>query len=318
MLLFESKDYNPYKNLALEEYLVERQASLNEPILFIWQNDKTVVIGRNQDFYSECNERFIRNSNITVARRKTGGGAVYHDLGNINFSFICLNNEYDRNQVMIVVKDSLIELGINAVINGRNDIEVNGYKVSGHAFLKNEINTLHHGTIMLNVDLEMMEKSLSNGKSKLIQKGIKSVKSRVANLIQFKDDLTAGKIIKSLINHFSLLYGRVKRQETPALNDYKSLLEFYNNPGWVFNEITSNDKKESFVFDWGKVSVSIFYKDDKISKITVESDSLFSEEISAFNNKCNESIDELQIFLKSSDFKGIQLDLAKSIIGLIS
>lgn len=183
MLYFETGSNDPCYNLAFEEYLLKNKTDGN--ILMLWQNANTVVVGLNQNTAEEINAPFIEEHGITVVRRTTGGGAVYHDLGNLNYSFI--TDLGDAANVSIEqfsrpVCTALASMGVKAEVGGRNDIMVEGKKVSGVAqrIYKNRI--LHHGTLLFESDPAMISGALNVDPSKFASKSSKSVQSRVGNI----------------------------------------------------------------------------------------------------------------------------------------
>ena len=183
----ESDQVNPYKNLAVEEYLL-LHCEDKECILYLWQNQNTVVIGRNQNAWKECKVTKLEEENGHLARRLSGGGAVYHDLGNLNFTFLVNKDEYSLEKQLQVIINAMGRLGLKAEKSGRNDILIDGKKFSGNAFYEQEKHCYHHGTIMVDVNKEILSRYLTVSKDKLKSKGVDSVKSRVTNLVE------AGKI----------------------------------------------------------------------------------------------------------------------------
>ena len=143
-----SPQYDPFLNRAVEQYLTERQEE-GVVTLYLWKNQQTVVIGYNQNPYAECNVQLLLDEGGHLMRRGTGGGAVYHDLGNINFSFIADKSLYDVRKQLSVIQDALLAYGLEAEISGRNDLTCQGRKFSGNAFGKGKKNDLHHGTILI-------------------------------------------------------------------------------------------------------------------------------------------------------------------------
>lgn len=169
---------DPYFNLAFDEYCLENIPS-EEPYFFLWRNRPAVIIGLNQNAYSEVNLDYLNSHGITLARRVTGGGAVYHDLQNMNYTII------GRNPSPQPMVDALRSLGVPAELTGRNDIFVEGRKVSGYARRVSHDQEIIHGTLMYDVDLDTLTHVLDTPGSKMQAKGIASVKSRVANLKEY-------------------------------------------------------------------------------------------------------------------------------------
>ncbi|MBR4740906.1 MAG: lipoate--protein ligase [Bacteroidales bacterium] len=170
---------DPYWNMAFDEFALEN-LQVNEPVFYLWQNAPSVIIGLNQSAYAEVNLPFIEEEGIILARRVTGGGAVYHDLGNLNYSIVGpLDTMGDAPYLMT---GALIQMGLNAERSGRNDIFVDGRKCSGYAKRLHKNRMMIHGTLMWDVDLETLTKALSVPGSKLEAAGVASVRSRVANL----------------------------------------------------------------------------------------------------------------------------------------
>ena len=184
MLFYNSKSTDPYYNLALEEYVFTRLPK-GEKIFMLWQNNNTIVIGKNQNTVQEINQQFVKKNGIVVARRITGGGAVYHDLGNLNFTFIEEHGEkqgIDFSVYAAPVIKALKSFGIEAELTGRNDLLIGGRKFSGNAqTIKNGV-VLHHGTLLFDSDLEFVKDALMVREDKIKSKGIASVRSRVTNI----------------------------------------------------------------------------------------------------------------------------------------
>ena len=172
---------DPYYNLAVEEYLF-RHAT--EDVFMLWQNEPCVVIGKNQNAYAEINMDVARRDGIAVVRRITGGGAVYHDDGNVNYTFIAAsgNASLDFSRFCAPIIDALCEVGVTAALSGRNDLTVDGKKISGNAQHSANGKTLHHGTLLFDSDLEKLSSVLHVDEEKLRAKSIRSVRSRVINL----------------------------------------------------------------------------------------------------------------------------------------
>ena len=168
-----TRDHNPYRNLAREEALLHLLNEASEDAtLFVWQNTKTVVIGRNQNAWLECDVSALGRDGVYLARRTTGGGAVYHDDGNLNFSFLLPRDQYDLNRQLGVIQSAVKSFGIDCAFSGRNDLVVGDQKFSGNAFRFTRHGALHHGTLMISVKPEMLSRYLRVSKEKLAARGV--------------------------------------------------------------------------------------------------------------------------------------------------
>ena len=199
LLVCRSRSFDPYENLALEEALLSRVGE-GELILYLWQNEGTVVIGRNQNPWKECRTALLAEEGGHLARRLSGGGAVFHDRGNLNFTFLMNEADYDLPRQLTVLERACRSLGIPAQRSGRNDLLAEGRKFSGNAFYKHNGKAYHHGTLMLDVDLERVSRYLSPSKAKLAAKGVDSVRSRVVNLREFVPELTIDRLADALVD----------------------------------------------------------------------------------------------------------------------
>lgn len=256
---------NPYKNLATEEFLVQYLAEQMQDdmvILYLWQNADCVVFGRNQNPSNECRLDLMEAFGVLPVRRKTGGGAVFHDLQNLNFSFIVPRRYYDRDRSMQIVVRALRSCGIEAEVNGRNDIVVGGCKVSGNAYLSKEGVCLHHGTLLIATDVGKMERLLTVDAEKYAGKGISSVRSRVRNLNEIMPSLTAGDYEDALRSSFLECYaGDSSAGFIPLVLDGKSigrvrqLEEEYASREWIFGHEIKGTWQQSRRFDWGNCTV---------------------------------------------------------------
>ena len=187
----------PYYNMAFDEYCLE-QLRIDEPVFYLWQNRPSVIMGANQEVHTEVNLSYLKENNITLARRVTGGGAVYHDLGNLNYTIVGRsdNLQQDYPEYTRYMLQALQQLGIPATLSGRNDILVEGRKVSGFAKRVCKERLMIHGTLMFDVDLEKLTKVLCPPATKLQSKGIASVRSRVANLREYLPEIPDIKTFK--------------------------------------------------------------------------------------------------------------------------
>lgn len=177
---------DPAFNLALEQYVFDALPR-HRNYFFLWQNDNAVIVGRHQNTMAEINEPFIREKRIRVVRRLSGGGAVYHDLGNLNFTFIQdaeSGLHLDLGMFCRPLAQAICSLGAHAVVNGRNDITIDGKKFSGNAQYVKNGRVMHHGTILFNSDLNTAAMALTPDPEKIISKGVKSVRSRMTTLTE--------------------------------------------------------------------------------------------------------------------------------------
>ena len=205
LLVCRAGGTDPYENLALEEALLNRVGE-GELILYLWQNERTVVIGKNQNPWKECRTALLAEEGGHLARRLSGGGAVFHDLGNLNFTFLMPAQDYDLPRQLTVIQRACRSLGIPAERSGRNDLLADGRKFSGNAFYKHNGKAYHHGTLMVDVDLDRVQRYLSPSKAKLAAKGVESVRSRVVNLREFVPTLTVEQLADALIAALAEVY----------------------------------------------------------------------------------------------------------------
>ncbi len=288
-----STGLDPWRNLSIEEYLV-RHLEEGVVTLYLWKNDKTVVIGKNQNPWRECNMPLLEDEDVKLARRMTGGGAVYHGLGNINFSFVMPKEDYDVKRQMEVILNMCKKLGIEGELSGRNDLTVDGKKkFSGNAFFYHGADvSLHHGTLLVNENMTNLGKYLTASKAKMRSKGVESVKSRVTNLGNFYDGLDTDMISQTCIESFKDAYGQVG-QEIPIDIDphwfrNEAITKLYKKNAsweWRLGKGTKFDILHEVRFPWGEVQLHFNVKDAIIKDIAIYSDALdqaFIEELPAY------------------------------------
>lgn len=265
---------NPHNNLALEDALLQSLPE-NQALLFLWQNKHTVVIGAGQNAWRECNTALLEQEHGTLARRSTGGGAVYHDLGNLNFSFIMPKEDYDVARQLRVVMDALRELGIQAEATGRNDISADGRKFSGNAFRLLKKSCLHHGTLMVDVDVPMLPRFLNVDPTKLMSKGVKSVPSRVVNLSELKD-VTVEDVRQAMIHAFMCEYGDAPVEETDGsgISLYENLLPKYESWDWNYGASPAGESNLLRRFDWGSLELHFAIRNGLLQGVQVYTDAM--------------------------------------------
>ena len=272
----ESSVNDPWYNLALEQTLSETIEE-GDVLFYLWQNERTVVIGRNQNAARECRGELLESEGGYLARRKTGGGAVYHDLGNLCFTFAASPELYDLERQMRVVMAACRHFGLEVVPSGRNDIITkDGFKFSGNAFSVNSRCKLQHGTIMVDVDRSMLERYLTPSKLKMSSKGISSVRSRVCNLKQLCPDITISELKKVLLAAFAKEYAKPKIL-TPEDMDQEKLKEYYDlysSWDWRYGKSPAGTVDFEHLFPWGEVSISLTVEGMHITGCKAYSDCL--------------------------------------------
>lgn len=208
---------DPYYNMAFDEFCLE-SLPIDEPVFFLWQNRPSVIVGYNQEVNTEVNLQYLKENDITLARRVTGGGAVYHDFGNLNYTIVGRSEDLERDypEYASLMMKALQAMGIPATLSGRNDILVDGKKVSGFAKRVCKNRLMVHGTLMFQVDVNVLTKVLNPSASKLQSKGIASVRSRVANLCDYLPEITDIQIFK---NHLEAILSRNYEDKEYLLSD---------------------------------------------------------------------------------------------------
>lgn len=320
MLYIKNECNDPYFNLALEEYLFSLDDKKN--YMLLWQNEPTIVVGKYQNTAEEINSEYVREKGIHVVRRITGGGAVYHDLGNLNYTFISKGTEkkeFDFKKFTLPIVKALARLGIEAELSGRNDITIDQKKFSGNAQYVKHGKVLHHGTLLFNSRMEELAKALKVSEDKFQSKGIKSVRSRVTNISDYlSGDITVLEFRELLLKYLldgneELLEGSLSEAD---LNEIDSLMKNkYLSWEWNYGFSPDFNVKQGKRFEGGKVEVLINVKQGIIQGIKFYGDFFGSEspeEIEAALTGKRYREDEIRAVLaqlKISDyFKGITMD----------
>ena len=274
--LLESPYVNPWQNLAIEAALADRIGA-DDICLYLWQNDKSVIIGKGQNALRECRGSLLENEGGFLARRSTGGGAVYQDPGNLCFTFAASHRVYDLPRQMKTVMAACGAFGIRVRLSGRNDILTEeGCKFSGNAFSIQKNCRIQHGTLMVDVDRDAMQRYLTPSPLKLKAKGIASVKSRVCNLRELCPELTTEKLGEALKTAFRLEYGpytELKPEDLPKekLKDYT---EKYASWDWRYGRSPGCELELETIFPWGEVQVHMHLEGLVIRECRVFSDCL--------------------------------------------
>lgn len=272
-VIITTKSTDPWKNLGVEEYLLN---TAKVPTLYLWQNDRTVVIGRHQNAWAECDVSALEAFGGKLARRLSGGGAVYHDLGNLNFTFIMPQSVYDRARQTRVLLNAVRAVGIDAEVSGRNDLTTDGRKFSGHAFCSRHDNAYHHGTLMVASDMERLSGFLTVDASKLASKAVSSVRSRVVNLRELAPDLTIASLAEAVAQAFTAEYGECDLMTTEELpeQEVEELHQKYASWEWRFGETPRFDASFKNRFSWGGLEVQLTLNGAVVESARVFSDAL--------------------------------------------
>ncbi len=271
-----NNSHDPYFNLALEEFAVKNWS--DNSYFILWQNQPAVIVGRNQNTIEEINQTYIEEQGIRVVRRMSGGGAVYHDRGNLNFTIVVNENNDFANFEKFTrpVIRALAKIGIQAENNGRNDITINGKKFSGNAQFKYKDRLLHHGTILFDSSLENMARALNPGQQKISSKGIKSVRSRVTNISEhlparvrveeFKEILTEEVLEGERDNHTYHLTDN----DLQAVNDLRD--NKYASWDWNYGKSPAYNIRKTGTFPWGNMDIRLEVKRGLISACRIFGD----------------------------------------------
>lgn len=246
---------DPTLNLAMEEYVLKNLPAEESYFLF-YINRPSIIVGKNQNTIEEVNQTYIDAHNIDVVRRISGGGAVYHDTGNLNFSFITDddgNSFHNFQKFTEPIVQALQSLGVNAELTGRNDIQVGQAKISGNTMVKVKNRMFSHGTLMLNSDLDEVQNALKVNPAKIKSKGIKSVRKRVANIQEFLNDPLEIEEFKKII--LKTIFGEAEVEE------YK-----LTDEDWENIEKLSNDKYRTWEWNYGRNPKYNFEREEKFEK----------------------------------------------------
>ncbi|TAE73490.1 MAG: lipoate--protein ligase [Bacteroidetes bacterium] len=282
---------NPQINLALEEYIV-RNFDADEDYLLFYINQPSVIIGKHQNTVEEINADYIKENNVIVIRRISGGGTVYHDFGNLNFSFL---TKYDSKKVNNFIQfvqpivDALHTLGVKAEMTGRNDIIAEGRKISGNAQFSTMKKMFSHGTLLFNSNIESVVNALNVSGDKITSKGIKSVRSRVANITEFLEkpmEMAEFRqfILKEIFkNQAEIPVYKLSKQQWDEVHQLSK--EKYQTWEWNYGRSPDFNIQRKNRFDFGQIDARIDVKEGKIENIKFFGDFLGYGELSTLENQ---------------------------------
>ncbi|MCO7261356.1 lipoate--protein ligase A [Dickeya zeae] len=281
--LLISDSVDPWFNLAVEESIF-RQMPPTQRVLFLWRNAETVVIGRAQNPWKECNTRRMEQDGIKLARRSSGGGAVFHDLGNTCFTFMAGKPGYDKSVSTGIILRALSVLGVAAQASGRNDLVIETAagvrKISGSAYRESIDRGFHHGTLLLDANLSRLADYLNPDKKKLQAKGIASVRSRVANLVELLPDIRHETVCNAVIQAFFDHYQAQCQPEIISPDAFPDLPRFaerfahQSSWEWNFGQAPEFSHTLDTRFDWGGVELHFDVERGVISRCQLFTDSL--------------------------------------------
>jgi len=269
-----AEGFDPYTNLALEKYLLD-SVSEDQCILYLWQNQNTVVIGKNQNAWAECRVANLEGDGGKLARRLSGGGAVFHDLGNLNFTFLVPDQLYDLDKQLAVIQRACLLAGIATEKSGRNDLLAQGKKFSGNAFYHAGGKAYHHGTILIDVDTQKLQKYLSPPKAKLEAKGVSSVRSRVINLKDLMPSLTCQQMKAYLIEAFAQVYALTPTMLCPpSPEQLAQTRQEYASWEYLFGKPLPFTTECQAHFPWGHIHLQLEIQSGIITGANVYSDAM--------------------------------------------
>ena len=277
--ILKSSVTNPWFNLATEDWIFNT-LNPDSHTLFLWRNRETVVIGRSQNPWVECKIDKMEADDVFLARRQSGGGAVFHDLGNTNFTFLSPKDDYDQAANFTIIINALKKLGIDADLSGRNDMQVGDKKISGSAFKHAADRSFHHGTLLVNADMQKLGDYLNPHPLKLKAKGIKSVRARVANLVEFNESINHEILSAAIIEAFCEYYGDtapVEELDEASLAQQPTLNKYYQQMAdwdWRFGKTPEFTHHVETRFDWGIIDCHLDVKQAVITEVVIFSDAL--------------------------------------------
>ena len=278
VVFIESNSNDPRFNLALEQYIFD-QMPRNRSYLMLWRNDQTIVVGKHQDTFAEINADYVRANQIQVVRRLSGGGAVYHDLGNVNFTFIAdhTGSDFDFSTFCRPVIWALESLGVPAELNGRNDMTIRGRKFSGNSQYVKEGRVMHHGTLLYDSDLSVVSSALAPIRDKLTSKGLPSVRSRVTNIKPYVNDpqMTVEDFWAALRERMFRCFSMRKYQLSPQeLEQVEELRErIYSQWEWNYGHSPAcSIRKERRVEGCGTLQIHMDVEKGNITRLAFRGD----------------------------------------------
>ncbi len=280
---YRSPQTVPYWNLGMEAFLLE---SVPESVctLYLWQNRRTVVVGKNQNCWAECRISNLEEDGGYLVRRLSGGGSVYHDEQNLNFTFLVNEGDYDVERQLEVILQAVRSFGLDARKTGRNDITIDDRKFSGNAFYKSGGKCYHHGTLLVDVDTHAMGRYLNVSADKLQSKGVASVKARVVNLKELCPEITIPALCEALVGSFGQVYGCRPEPIKEGGIDFSRVKELeagFASWDWKFGRNVPFSWQTQRRFPWGGVQVQLSVEKGRVADAAIYSDAMEGEFIAS-------------------------------------
>lgn len=288
MLLIKNESLEPYFNMACEEYFFK---NFSDDIFMLWKNDNAIIVGKHQNTLAEINLEYVKEHQIKVVRRLSGGGAVFHDLGNLNFTFI-MNGENEKvvdfRKYTQPIIDILQKIGVDAKLEGRNDLTIEGKKFSGNAVHVVRTRLLQHGTLLFESIIENLSQALKVNPLKFRDKAVKSVRSRVTNINEYlKEPISLDKFTNMIIEHILELYPDAKFYEiteNDKLAIQKLADEKYSTWDWNFGYQAKYNFEKLIKTDGGHIEFHLDVKNGMIEKCKIFGDFFNTNDISEIEN----------------------------------
>lgn len=294
MLFIDNENItDPRVNLAIEEFAL-KHLDINETYLLFYINEPSIIIGKNQNTVEEINAEYVREEGIHVVRRLSGGGAVYHDLGNLNFSFITKddgNSFHDFKKFTDPVVKALKKLGVNAELSGRNDILADGKKISGNAQFSTKGRMFSHGTLLFDSEIENVVSALNVRMDKIESKGIKSIRSRVTNIREhLEEDMTMEEFKQTLLTYLFEEFDSIPKYELTESNweeIRKISRERYANWDWNYGKSPKFNVELTNRFAGGSVDIRLHIVKGIIQECKIFGDFFGVGDVADIENKLN-------------------------------
>ncbi|MCI4619795.1 lipoate--protein ligase [Priestia megaterium] len=278
LFIDNQKNYDPRINLAIEEYAL-KHLDINETYLLFYINEPSIIIGKNQNTIEEINTKYVEDQQIHVVRRLSGGGAVYHDKGNLNFSFITKddgNSFHNFKKFTEPVVEALKKLGVNAELSGRNDLMAEGRKISGNAQFSTKGRMFSHGTLLFDSEIENVVSALKVKKDKIESKGIKSIRNRVANISEFLEQkVTVEEFREMLLRYIfdgeeNITEYKLTEKDWETIHQISK--ERYQSWDWNYGKSPKFNLQHSHRFPVGQIDVRLEVNKGKIDACTIYGD----------------------------------------------